>query len=86
MTNQYALLPAERESEILLDYSIADPSTWRIERRESDGSVKEYVGVEEREFSAQQLEELFRVGAFVFFTKEHFDIWMNVWTAPENNQ
>lgn len=79
--SQYALLPAERESEILLEYSIADPSTWRVERQESDGSVGEYVGVEENVFSEEQLEELFRLGAFVFFTKEHFDIWMNVFSG-----
>jgi hypothetical protein len=82
MSNQYAVIPAIRESELKLEYSIANPSTWRFQRLEVGGTIQEYVGVEEHEFSAPQMEELRSIEGVVFFPPVDVDdldwqAWLN---------
>lgn len=69
---EYAYIPAENKHHVQLHYSIASPDTWSFEK---DG--EQYCGMEENEFTEEQMLEIVSLGGECFESAADFLQWLH---------
>lgn len=67
--SKYAAIPIENAGMLKEHYSIATPATWQIDEH--------YAGVEDRDFSEGQRQDITDAGGIVFEDAEEFHNWFN---------
>jgi len=72
MSSEYGYIPAINRQNVQLSYSIASPDTWQFEK---DG--EQYCGMEENEFSEEQILEITSLGGECFANADEFLQWLN---------
>lgn len=65
----YAAIPIEDAHRLKEHYSIANPQTWLIDAY--------YAGVEDRDFSEAQRQDIADAGGIIFEDAEEFHNWFN---------